>query len=436
MSDADPSNTATLTPRSRGYDAIVVGASLAGCSTAILLGRVGARVALVEKQPDPGAFKRVCSHAIQASAVPTLERLGLLGPIQTAGGVRSRLHAWTPWGRIEADPERAAYSVNLRREVMDPLVREAAAAAPGVELMLGRTAERLLREDGVVRGVAVRDRDGVETELRAALTVGADGRESRIAELSGVAAKTLPHNRFVYAAYFEDARPDESPDAWTWMLNPHFVAAFPTDQGLTMYVAMPTKDRLPEFKRDPEGALVDFVAGVPDPPPIRDGRIVGPVLGKLEMPNRVRVPSAPGLALVGDAALATDPLFGVGCGWALQSGEWLADCVAPALVGDEPLADCLGRYRRRHRRELRGHAFFINDYASGRRFNPAERVLMAAAAHDPRVAAGFDAYATRLIKPSRMLARIAPRAVAVNARRAVGARRAAGAARADRSAVP
>ena len=49
------------------------------------------------------------------------------------------------------------------------------------------------------------------------------------------------------------------------------------------------------------------------------------MIGKIDMTNRVRVPVAPGLALVGDAALATDPLFGVGCGWAFQSAEWLAD---------------------------------------------------------------------------------------------------------------
>ena len=28
-----------------------------------------------------------------------------------------------------------------------------------------------------------------------------------------------------------------------------------------------------------------------------------------------------------DAALASDPLFGIGCGWAFQSGEWLAAVV-------------------------------------------------------------------------------------------------------------
>jgi menaquinone-9 beta-reductase len=418
----DPDRDSTVSSP-RGYDAIVVGASLAGCATAILLGRAGARVALVEKQPDPAAFKRLCSHMIQASAVPTLERLGLLGPIEAAGGVRARLHARTPWGWIEAPPEQAGYAVNLRREVLDPLLRDAAAATPGVELMLGRTAERLLSEQGAVSGIVARDRGGEETELRAPLTVGADGRDSRIAELAAVATKTLPHNRFGYAAYFEGAPPADSPDAWTWMLNPQFAAAFPTDGGLTIYIAMLTKDRLPEFKRDPEGALVDFIAGVPDPPPIRDGRLVGPVLGKLEMPNRVRVPTAPGLALVGDAALVTDPLFGVGCGWALQSGEWLADSVAPALRDAEPLAEGLDRYRRRHRRELRGHAFFINDYATGRRFNPIERATMAAAVRDPKIAAGFDAYATRQIKPSRMIARLAPRTIAVHARRAIGAAR-------------
>jgi len=50
------------------------------------------------------------------------------------------------------------------------------------------------------------------------------------------------------------------------------------------------------------------------------------------MTNVAHTPSAPGMALVGDAALAIDPLWGVGCGWALQSAEWLADSVAPALV--------------------------------------------------------------------------------------------------------
>jgi menaquinone-9 beta-reductase len=401
------------------YDAVIVGASLAGCAAAIQLGRAGARVALVEQRPDPAAFKRTCSHFIQASAVPTLERLGLLEPIMAAGAIRSQAHIWTRWGWLEAPPERAGYGVNLRRELLDPLVREAAAATPGVELSLGLSADRLLREGGAFRGVVARDRDGGETTLRGRLVVGADGRDSRVAELSSVSSKTLPHGRFAYGAYFEGAPPANAPDSSLWFLDPDVAAAFPTDSGLVFYVAMPTKARLPEFKHDPEGALVSYVAGVPDAPPIREARRVSPVIGKLEMPNRVRGPVAPGLALIGDAALAADPLFGVGCGWAFQSAEWLADSVAPGLAGEESLDRSLKRYRRRHRRELRWHAFQIHDYATGRRLTPPERMLMSAAARDPELAARFEAFATRRVKPQRALVETVPRAIAVQARYAL-----------------
>ena len=401
---------------SHDYDAVIVGASLAGATTAILLGRAGASVALVEKQPDPQAFKRICSHFIHASAVPTIERLGLLEPIMDAGGVRSRMHAWTQWGWIEAPPDRAGLAVNLRREVLDPMVREAAAATPGVDLLLGRAANGLLRDGDAVAGVNVRAPSGEESELRARLVVGADGRDSKVAELSGVKEKVLSHGRFAYGGYFEGEQPKYAPDGSIWMLDPHWGAAFPTDSGLVFYAAMPTMELLPEFKRDPTAALISYIEGLPEAPPIHSARLVDQVLGKIEMPNRVRVPTAPGLALTGDAALATDPLFGVGCGWALQSGEWLADSVAPALRGEESLDRGLKRYRRLHKRQLGGHAFMIHDYATGRKISRGERVLFAAAARDPKVASRFDKFATRQIGPARMLASTIPRSLMVNAR--------------------
>jgi menaquinone-9 beta-reductase len=407
---------------SSDYDAVIVGASLAGCATAIALGRVGASVALVEKQPDPAAFKRMCSHFIQASAVPALERLKLLEPIIEAGGLRSRMRAWTPWGWIETPPSKAREAVNLRRELLDPMLRETAAATPGVELMLGQAADRLVREGETVRGVVVHDRDGEERTLAAQLVIGADGRDSRIAELAAMKTKTSVHGRFAYGAYFDGPLAVADGASSIWMLDPNWAAAFPTDSGLTFYAAMPTKDRLPEFRRDPEGALISFVADVPEAPPIRDSRLVSPVLGKIEMPNKVRTPVAPGLALVGDAAMAVDPLFGVGCGWAFQSAEWLSESVAPALREGSSLQSGLERYRRRHRRGLRGHATIINEYASGRKMNPGERLIFSAAARDERVAQSFEAFGTRCIGPARFFAAAIPRAIAVNARHGLGAR--------------
>jgi len=412
------------------HDVVVVGASLAGCAAATLLGRAGLKVALLERSPDPAAFKRICSHYIQPSAVPTLQRLGLLDEIERAGGVRSRGRLWTRWGWITPPSSSALPSgVNLRRELLDPLVRALAAQTPGVELMLGRTVHGLLQEDGAVRGVHARDPSGKELTLRGRLVVGADGRGSRVAKLARVGERKVRHGRIAYGGYFEGPSPRHAPDAAVWLTDPHMGAAFPTDDGLTFYAAMPTKDLLDDFRAHPEKALVSFVAALPDAPPIRASRLVGPVQGKVDMTNVAHEVTAPGLALVGDAALAIDPLWGVGCGWALQSGEWLADSVAPALTGasgggERRLERALHRYRRRHRLALRGHATMMYSYAGGRRFNASERILFSTVARsgDERLRSVFEAFGARSIGPSRMLLEAAPRIALLYARSKRGGR--------------
>lgn len=403
------------------YDVAIVGASLSGCTAATLLSRAGARVALIEKSPDAAAFKRICSHFIQASAVPTIERLGLYEPILAAGGLRSRNHIWTRWGWIEPGDGRDSYCLNLRRELLDPMLREMAAAEAGVDLLLGQSADGLLRDGDGVAGVAIRDRDGERREIGARLTVGADGRNSGVAELAGVKSKSLPHGRLAYGAYFEGPKLRFWPDGASWFLDPDFAAAFPTDGDQVFYIAMVDKRRAPEFKADGERALVDHIASLPDAPPIRECRRVGPVLGKVEMPNRVRGPVAPGLALVGDAAVATDPLFGVGCGWAIQSGEWLADSVSPALRGVESLDNGLRRYRGIHRRRLGFPASLINDFATGRRLNLSERLMMSTAARDREAAALMEAIGTRRKTPPQLLLPMARRVAIANVRRLVSA---------------
>jgi menaquinone-9 beta-reductase len=416
MSDSSQRNDIIST----GYDAVIVGASLAGCASAIMLAREGARVALVEQRPDATAYKKICSHYIQSSAVATLERLELLQPMIAAGAVRSRGRLNTPWGWIEPPAKSSVPSgVNLRREVFDPLIRQTAADTPGVELILGYKVTELLREGEVVCGALARNTAGEQLRMRAKLVVGADGRGSHVAELAGVASKRVRHGRVAYGGYFEGPQPAGSPDASLWLLDPDMAAAFPTDDGLTFYAAMPVKEHAEAFRSDPAKALVAMLERLPDAPPIAASRLVQPVQGKLDMTNVANTPTAPGLALVGDAALAIDPLWGVGCGWALQSAQWLADSVSPALRGSEPLARALKRYRRRHKRALRGHAAMIYAYAGGRKFDPAERMLFSAAVYDEGVARVMEAFGSRNIGPARMLLTGAPRALAVHARRSL-----------------
>jgi hypothetical protein len=217
-----------------------------------------------------------------------------------------------------------------------------------------------------------------------------------------------------------------APDAALWLLDPHMAAAFPTDSDLTFYAVMPTKKRLPEFKRDPAEALVRFIADIPEAPPIAASRLVGTVEGKIDMTNVIHRPAMPGLALIGDAAGALDPLWGIGCGFAFQTAEWLADSVAPALLGAEPLEQGLERYRRRHSSRLRGHTFTILDYANGRRLNPGERLLFSAATFDERTGRLFEAFGSRNITAERAMPRMIPLALLAHGRRALARRGGAG----------
>jgi flavin-dependent dehydrogenase len=323
------------------HGAIVVGASLAGCATSMLLARHGVRVALVEKSPNPQGFKRMCSHYIQTSAIATLERLDMLEKIEQAGGVRSRVRIWSlaasqmsrdthpRGGFVDLGAERRLPpGVNIRRELLDPLLRGVAAETNGVDLMLGKKVTGLVRDSDRIAGVEFAD----GKRLRAPLVVGADGCDTVVARLARQTTRRVRNARFNYAAYYDGPSHAQAPDTSLWLLDPEWASAMPTDSGLTVYACMPTHDRLPEFKRDPEKALTAFIAGLPDAPPILESKRVGPIIGKVKMANVIRSPISAGLALVGDAAVTADPLWGVGCGWAFQSAEWLADSVARGCV--------------------------------------------------------------------------------------------------------
>jgi 2-polyprenyl-6-methoxyphenol hydroxylase-like FAD-dependent oxidoreductase len=132
----------------------------------------------------------------------------------------------------------------------------------------------------------------------------------------------------------------------------------------------------------------------------------------------VRKPVLPGLALVGDAAIAADPLFGIGCGWAFQSGEWLAEALDGSLGSDQQVDDALEAYRRRHRAGLNAHEKFVSAYSTGRRFNPMEKLIYRAGARDQVVATQMALMGERWISPNEMLnPRLLGRIARVNLRR-------------------
>ncbi len=384
------------------FDVVVAGASIAGCTAARLFALAGARVALVERRPDPRAHKVVCTHQILSSAVPTIERLGLAPLLEDRGAVRTHAEAWTPYGGWIRFPTDAPYGYGVTRQTLDPVLRELAEDTPGVELLPGRTVVRLLGENGRPAGVEVETPSRQVEPIRARLVVGADGRNSTVARLARVPGRVRPHNRFFYFAYWRGLRP-RTDKARLWLLDPDGAAAFPNEDDLTVVVAAPHRSRLAEFRADPDAAYRRMIDGLADGPVLADAEPASKLIGKLEVPNVMRPAARPGVAFVGDAALATDPVFGVGCGWAFQSAEWLVDHTRTALLERGDLDAALDRYRSAFGRRLGLHHWLIADFSSGRRLLAVERMTFRAAAVDPAVAKAVEEVTSRRRSPLRML---------------------------------
>jgi len=170
------------------FDVAVVGASIAGCTAARLFGLAGARVAIVERRPDPTAYKVVCTHQILSSAVPTIRRLGLADKLEARGAVRSHVEAWSPYGGWMRFPNDVPYGYGVTRRTLDPILRELAAGTPGVELLSGWAAVGLVGDNGRPAGIEVEPPGHLVRAIRARLVVGADGRGSTIARLARVPA--------------------------------------------------------------------------------------------------------------------------------------------------------------------------------------------------------------------------------------------------------
>jgi 2-polyprenyl-6-methoxyphenol hydroxylase-like FAD-dependent oxidoreductase len=385
------------------FDVAVVGASVAGCATARLFAQSGATVALIERRPDPAAYKVVCTHAILPPATPTIERLGLAPLLLERGAPRTSAEFWTPCGGWIRPPEDFSRGWGVTRRTLDPLLRDLAVKTPGVEPYVGWRAKRVLFDSGRPSGVEIEDRLHRTRVISSRLLVGADGRNSTTAQLAGVPGRVRSHNRFFYFAYWRGVGGHAPAAIRLWLLDPDAAAQFPNEDDLTVLVTTYHRSRTRAVRADPESSYMRTLLALPDAPDLGGAERISKILGKLDVPNVIRPAARAGVAFVGDAALAADPLFGVGLAFAFQSAEWLVDETSAALRDRPALDAALGRYRRRFAWRLGLHHLQIADFSTGRRLRPLERLAFRKASVDPAVARVFGEVLTRERAPTRLL---------------------------------
>src|ERR671917_1427126 len=175
---------------------VVVGGGPGGTVLALLLAQKGVDVTLLEAHQDFDREFR--GDTLHPSVMEIMDQLGLAErllelrhtelrtfTLQTASG------PFTPVDLSRLDTKYPYITMMPQTSFLEFVTTEAE-RYPNFRLVMGARVRELVEEEGVMRGVRYEAEDG-RHEVRAVLTVGADGRGSRVRRLAGFEpVKTSP----------------------------------------------------------------------------------------------------------------------------------------------------------------------------------------------------------------------------------------------------
>jgi 2-polyprenyl-6-methoxyphenol hydroxylase-like FAD-dependent oxidoreductase len=166
----------------------IVGGGPGGAMLALLLARRGVRVALLEMHKDFDREFR--GDTIHPSVMEILDQIGLADKLHeiphtkvTGPTIQFADGPFRPFdlGRLKT---RFPYILLVPQARFLEFITGEAAKYPQFKLVMRAQVQQMVEEDGVVRGVRYLAPDGMH-EIRASLTVGADGRFSLLRRLAG-----------------------------------------------------------------------------------------------------------------------------------------------------------------------------------------------------------------------------------------------------------
>lgn len=372
------------------YDVIVVGARCAGSPLAMLLARTGYRVLLVDRDRFPS--DTISSHLVFQTGLARMKRWGLLDRLAATGcpalesSIMDTGHAIIEAAPIAVDGVSIMYVP--RRTVLDKLLVDAAVEA-GAEFQERCAVVDVVRDDGRAAGVRVRRSGGPETEIRAPLVVGADGKNSIVAR--SVKAQKYRDEGTRTCSFYSYWSGVERVKNLILAREDWGVASGPTHDGLVLANVSATPSHLASFRADIEGTFFRLLdSGAPElAEALRSGRREERFRGLAEIPNYFRQSCGPGWALAGDAGYYRDPITAQGISDAFRDADLLAEAIDDGLGGRSNIDDSVANYTKR--RDAESQEPFEWTLTSTRFIKPDPRVgeLMRAIASDPGLSQQF-----------------------------------------------
>ena len=212
---------------------------------------------------------------------------------------------------------------------------------PNFRLVMGARVREVVEEGGVVRGVRWRGsgEDGTRHELRAKLTVGTDGRFSRLRKVAGLGSSrtggSSPMDVFWFNLPREEGDPEGAGAIFRFGRGSLLVLMDHSDYWQVGYI-IPKG----EYARLKEAGLAALRRSVAEMAPEFAGRVAA--LSEWGQGSLLSVESdllkrwyRPGLLLLGDAAHVVSPVGGVGINLAIQDAVVAANVLAGPLLDGE-----------------------------------------------------------------------------------------------------
>ncbi|HEX8635202.1 MAG TPA: FAD-dependent oxidoreductase [Pyrinomonadaceae bacterium] len=315
----------------------IVGGGPAGATLALILARQRIPVVLLEAHED---FERdFRGDTIHPSGLEILDELGLAARLHELRHSKIRNAAFmTPAGTLTlADfgrlDTRFPYIMMLPQAHFLQFLTDEAKRYPNFQLRMGARVEELIAEDGAVRGVRYETDAGVH-EVRAHLTIAADGRNSRVRHLTGMEArKTSPP---MDVLWFRLPRREDEPEGVLARVGGGHIAVMldRLDEWQIAYVILKGS-----YRQVREAGLDALRASLVAVAPELADRVAH--LKEWKQVAMLSVESSrlekwyqPGLLLIGDAAHVMSPVGGVGINYAIQDAVVAANTLAAPLAAN------------------------------------------------------------------------------------------------------
>ncbi len=330
----------------------IVGAGPAGAVLALLLARNGVPVILLELHDDFDRDFR--GDTIHPSVMENMEEIGLADRLLELPHSKARtinfMSTSGPIAMIDFSSLKTKYPyiTMLPQARFLEFITDEAKRYPHFQLIMDANVRELIEESGEVRGVRYNGGDDLLHEVRALLTVAADGRSSRIRRLARLEPiKTSPPMDVLW--FRLPRRAADGAGALGRLGRGHVLILLDRSEQWQVGYVIP-KGSYQQLRAAGLAELRRFVAELAPE--------LGDRVDHLKDWNQVAMLSVessrlarwyyPGLLLIGDAAHVMSPVGGVGINYAIQDAVVAANLLSrPLKAGEVRLRDLRAVQRRR-----------------------------------------------------------------------------------------